>query len=276
MRERIAIPFSPRNQHTVAVTLDEAVLAQVRAFAERIELANRKRRRRNKQGLTAKGQESLALRVRGYSGEAALALYLGLPPVRLADEWRAKPDVLCFDCITTDAAHGALIVTPRDRLDMMKVLVIDRSPVFHLCGWYRARDAREEAQRRHSEWWRTERKDGGAWYVPQAYLRALNDVEALVELTRYARGWSATHKGFVLLKSGGKIEFVPDGGGQLKGLEVESWIIDEIPREQWEAEQRGSFDKAPEDWREVLRRAGAAPPEQPHDLTPSEDHDHGP
>jgi hypothetical protein len=70
-RERLQVPFVPKNNHTVAVTLEEGVLAQVAAFAERIEIANRQRKRRNVQGLTAKGRESLALRIRGLSGEAA-------------------------------------------------------------------------------------------------------------------------------------------------------------------------------------------------------------
>jgi hypothetical protein len=166
MREPIAVPFLPRNGHTVSVTLSDEVLAQVMVFATRIEEANRKRKRKNKQGLTAKGKESLAKRMMGYAGEAALAQYLGLPPVRMADEWRERPDVLCFDVLTTDKAHGSLIVTPRDRLDMMKVLVIDRAPGFPPCGWDLTGGARLEAPRSHSEWGRAGREVGGPPVMP--------------------------------------------------------------------------------------------------------------
>jgi hypothetical protein len=317
-RERLQVPFVPKNNHTVAVTLEEGVLAQVAAFAERIEIANRQRKRRNVQGLTAKGRESLALRIRGLSGEAALAVYLGLPPVRIADEWRHRPDVLCFDAITTDKPYGALIVTPRDRLDMMKVLIIDRSPVFHLCGWYRASDAREQAQRFHSEWWREEREHGGAWYVPQSFLRSLADEEAQKALARHYRQWTGTqyidlepiHKrqrGMYVLRPTGRIEWLPDTGeDKWNGLEVTGTAIDEINRSGvlidhthpavrdlidkvrretdgriLDVQMYGETDlsKPPRtmdmvdementDWREVLRRAGAAPPEpnpSPHE-----------
>lgn len=251
MRETITVPFSPRNDHTVSVTLDDAVLAATAAFADQIERANVRRKRKNKQGLTATGKESLALRIRGLSGEAALAQYLGVPPVRMADEWRHRPDVLCFDCLTTDKAHGALIITPRDRLDMMKVLVIDRSPVFHICGWYRASDARLEAERRHSEWWRTEREDGGAWYIPQAYLRSLSDEEAQRELARHYRQWTGTR--YVNLRP---------------IIEMHTFVEQSITNAAMPVAGQGYVpdaavhDADTTDWREVLRRAGAAPPEE--------------
>ena len=263
-RERIVRPpepFLPRNAHTVAVTLPEDVIVQVMAFATRIEYANRKRKRRNVQGLTAKGRDSLAMRMMGYAGEAALARYLGLDPVRLADEWRSRPDVLCFDVMTTDKAHGALIVTPRDRLDMMKVLVIDRAPVFHICGWYRAGDARLEAERAHSEWWRTERERGGAWYVPQTFLRPLWDEEAQRALARYYRQWDGLK--YV------NLEHVWEGPPVHS--EMGPVAVDE-PRTSpfWEDYMRARMAVGPGpvfdpdtgkvlDWREVLRRAGAAP-----------------
>lgn len=262
-REPILPPFVPRNAHTVSVTLDDAVLARVRAFAERIEEANRKNKRRNAQGMTAKGKESLATRVMGLSGEAALAVYLGLEPVRIADEWRHRPDVLCFDCMTTDKAHGALIIQPRDRLDMMKVLVVDRSPVFHLCGWYGAGDARLEAERRHSEWWRTERERGGAWYTPQEFLRPLHDDEAQMALARHERFWTGDryeHRDLsgahpvdrVAIVHGHRTFPAPDGSDMLRP--PDELIV---------------YPDRPESWREVLRRAGAAPPE-PKENSPSD------
>jgi len=232
------------------VTLTPEILDRTRAFAERIELANRKRKRKNVQGLTAKGKESLALRVRGLSGEAALASYLGIPPVRFADEWRWRPDVLCFDCITTDKAHGSLIITPRDRLDMMKVLVIDRSPVFHLCGWYRAGDARLEAERSHSEWWRTEREKGGAWYVPQAFLRPLSDDEAQHALAPYSRQWTGTeYKDLTHVRQVEPTEASPFWHDFLASRPKTLTPVD------------AETGEVITDWREVLRRAGAAPPE---------------
>jgi hypothetical protein len=248
-REKINVPFQPRNAHTVSVTLSDEVLAQVMVFAARIEEANRKRKRKNKQGMTAKGKESLAKRMMGYAGEAALAQYLGLPPVRMADEWRERPDVLCFDVLTTDKAHGSLIVTPRDRLDMMKVLVIDRAPVFHICGWYLTGDARLEAQRSHSEWWRTEREHGGAWYVPQAFLRSLSDEEAQRALARHYRQWDGTkyvdqshhyHKGALDIARTGLASYD----------DAHRAIVDAAQYEE------------PTDWREVLLRAGVEPPEE--------------
>jgi hypothetical protein len=254
-REKINVPFQPRNAHTVSVTLSDEVLAQVMVFAARIEEANRKRKRKNKQGMTAKGKESLAKRMMGYAGEAALAQYLGLPPARMSDDWRERPDVLCFDCITTDKAHGALIVTPRDRLDMMKVLVIDRSPVFHICGWYLTGDARLEAQRSHSEWWRTEREHGGAWYIPAAFLRPLHDEEAQRALARHHRSWDGTR--YVAQTSAER--FAEDYAQMKADIAAEEDALAKLPPSLART-VRPDFTET--DWREVLRRAGAAPPEE--------------
>lgn len=259
-REPLSRPFLPRSLHVVSVTLDAGVLAKAAAFAEQIEMANRRRRRKNVQGLTAKGKESLKMRVSGYSGEAAVAIHLGMSPDRIRDDWRGRgtvayPDVGPFDVMTTDKPHGSLIITPRDRLDMMKVLVIDQSPVFHICGWYRVGDARLEAERSHSEWWRVERSGGGAWYIPQAFLFSLTHPEAMLALMQYSERWRQQHRGFLLYKEGGKIERVPDDG-TFKGLEVNHVEIDGIGRE------RDDDRDVTYDWREVLRRAGAAPPDE--------------
>lgn len=157
--------FEPRTPHVTTVRLDEAVLNRCREFAFRQEEANRRNKRKNKQGFVPAPGESLSKREMGMAGDAALAICLGMSAVRVADQWRRAPDVGEWDVTTTDLPHGKLIVTPRDRLDMKKVLVVCECPDFHICGWYLAGEARK-----HSEWWQVWRKDGGAWYVPQECL----------------------------------------------------------------------------------------------------------
>lgn len=181
--------FAKQNTHTRSITLTSDEIASACSFAKRIEEANARNKRRNKQGLTAKGAESLRLRESGYCGEAALAKALGMATDRIADSWRggrewvARPDVGIYDVMTTKNERGSLIFTPRDQLLMRKVLVIDCSPDFHICGWYLCEDvraAREPCATADSGYrnpfWRTERKDGGAWYVPQALLKPISEL----------------------------------------------------------------------------------------------------
>jgi hypothetical protein len=91
--------------------------------------------------------------------------------------------------------HSAgLIFTPRNPLWSVKILVVDESPVFHLCGCYRCGEARE-----HPEWWREPRPGGGCWIVPQESLRAMRsaadvctlDERRESELQQFSRDWRA-------------------------------------------------------------------------------------
>ena len=154
-------------------------MAAAKSFAERIEQANRKNRRRNVQGLRVRGSQSLELRISGSYGDAALAKALGMPTERIADHWRARPDVGRYDVFTTKLERGSLIFTPRDVLIMRKVLVIDCAPLFHICGWYECQDARDFKRDPNGKnpLWHVAREGGGAWYVPQSLLQPLPELQ---------------------------------------------------------------------------------------------------
>ena len=176
--------FTPQNTHTRSVTLTADEIECACAFAKRIEDANRRNRRRDKQGLRVPKQKSLEMRESGFCGEAALAKALGYTQNVLADAWRSRPDVGIYDVMTTKYTSGSLIFTPRDRLMMQKVLVIDESPQFHICGWYLCDDARahetyDRARDRNVKtFWRIERDGGGAFYVPQHLLKPIPELQA--------------------------------------------------------------------------------------------------
>lgn len=173
--------FEPQNRHTTTITLTGIECAAAAAFAKRIEDANKRNKRRNKQGLRVSAEQSLAMRVSGMQGEAALAKALGYAQNVLADAWRSRPDVGAYDVMTTKLERGSLIFTPRDQLLMKKVLVVDCCPVFHVCGWYLCEDAREHKRDAAGKnpLWQTYREGGGAWYVPQYLLRPIPELTSL-------------------------------------------------------------------------------------------------
>ena len=169
--------FTPQNTHTHTVVLSASEIEQAKAFAKRIEDANAKNRRQNKQGLTAKGNESLALRESGYCGEAALAKALGYAQNTLGDAWRSRPDVGRYDVMTTKRDNGCLIFTPRDHLLMCKVLVIDCSPEFHLCGWFLCSEAHDAKIGIRRKYWTIPRPGGGCFMVPQSDLKPIAELQ---------------------------------------------------------------------------------------------------
>lgn len=171
--------FVAQNAHTVTIALTDAEMSAARSFAERIEMANRKNKRRNVQGLRVSPQRSLEIRISGSYGDAAVAKALGMPAERVADHWRTRPDVGKYDVFTTTLERGCLIFTPRDVLIMRKVLVIDCAPLMHVCGWYECEDAREHPRdlTGKNPLFRTEREGGGAWYVPQHMLKPLPELQ---------------------------------------------------------------------------------------------------
>lgn len=176
--------FTPKNAHTFSITLTDEQMADAYAFAEQQEQANKKNKRRNVQGLRVPYAKSLEQRASSCYGDAALAIALGLPAKRVADHWRHRADVGGYDCMTTKYHDGCLIFTPRDKLLMRKVLVVDCAPVMWVCGWFECEEAR--AQKTPDDknppgyrnpLWRVERSGGGAWYVPQHMLRKIEEVQ---------------------------------------------------------------------------------------------------
>lgn len=154
-------------QATVRLTDDE--FARVKAFSDRIHAANRRRRRRHRQGWKPRGKEAVDARVSGYCAEFAFAKFLGVEWHAFgvdADHFRERPDVGGYDVKSTDLITGRLIVTPHDADDRVCVLVIavDRLR-YDIVGCFRAGDAKRD------EWFELHRESGGAWYVPRDLMK---------------------------------------------------------------------------------------------------------
>ncbi len=186
--------YQYRNTHTTTLELSTKVLADATALGVEYERKRVENGYQNVQGQNWTPEQSLAYRVSGYCGEAAVALYLGLTPKKV-DHFQDKPDIGGYDVMTTKRPNGCLIFTPKNPLYSVKILVIDESPFFHLVGCYQCCDARE-----HKEWWREPRPGGGAWFVPQDVLRPINsgdDVRPIDEqqkrtLDKFAGDWRET------------------------------------------------------------------------------------
>lgn len=160
--------FVKPNTFTETLELAPTVISQATALAEKKERERVEGQYQNVQGQNWTPAQSLAFRISGYCGEAAVALFLGLTPKR--DDWfQNRPDVGGFDVMTSKRSDACLIFTPRNPLYSVKILVIDESPFFHLVGCYQCDEARQ-----HREWWREPRPGGGAWFVPQKVLRPIN------------------------------------------------------------------------------------------------------
>lgn len=183
--------FVKPNKFTETLELASHVIAQATALAEAMERKKTENGYAAIQGKSVSPEQSLAYCISGYCGEAAVALHLGLAP-KTTDWFQNRPDVGGYDVMTSKRHNASLIFTPRNPLCSVKILVIDESPFFHLVGCYRCDDARE-----HREWWKEPRPGGGAWFVPQKELRAINsadDVRAIDQnqakaLDKFSHEW---------------------------------------------------------------------------------------
>ena len=185
--------FQYQNAHTVTLELAPFVIRNARERAAAIEDENERAGRPAVQGQSGYGPDSVERRVSGYCGESAVAALLGLDPVRgTGDHFQNRPDVGGFDVMTTKRHDGRLIFTPKNPLWSVKVLVVDESPFFHVCGCYPCAEARN-----HPEWWQVPRPNGGCWMVPQPFLREIDaapDTKPVPEsvkrdLLRFSRDW---------------------------------------------------------------------------------------
>lgn len=185
--------YEYKTAHAVSIELADAVIEEARLRAASVEAEDVRLGRKQSQGNTYSTEESLARRSSGYLGEAALSLYLGLSPVKSGDHFN-RPDVGGYGVRTTKRLDGCLIILPKDPLWAVQVLVIDECPWFHIAGCYRVDEAR-----RHAEWWKEPRPGGGAWFVPQDVLLAVNsaddvrpiDERAVKTLAEFSHDWRA-------------------------------------------------------------------------------------
>jgi hypothetical protein len=70
----------------------------------------------------------------------------------------------------TARPDGPLIVRPKDSRSAPYLLVAGCGPDFWLPGWMFGQDARQR------EWWQAPNGRPGAWFVPQTYLRPLEEL----------------------------------------------------------------------------------------------------
>jgi hypothetical protein len=117
------------------------------------------------------GDEGWSLHIEGAAGELAVAKALDRYWSGSVNTYRAGADVGQLQVRTRSQPNYDLLIRDRDDDDAVFVLVTGRVPSFAVRGWLLGRDGKRP------EW---RREHGGrppAYFVPQAHLRPITELE---------------------------------------------------------------------------------------------------
>jgi hypothetical protein len=132
-----------------------------RVGKERFE-ESRKNRRRD-----TLGHDSERSHILGAIGECAVAAAIGMPWSQSVNTFKSELDVGRYEVRTRSTSNGELIIRQNDPSDRMFVLVVPAGSdprEWCIAGQMRASHAMQPT------WWRTDRGDPPAWFVPQQFL----------------------------------------------------------------------------------------------------------
>lgn len=103
--------------------------------------------------------------IEGAIGEFVVAKFLGIPWQAGINTFHA-PDVGDIQVRTTHHLTGKLIVREEDSNDEVYVLVTGTYPTYHICGWMRGKECKQD------KWVYNPNDRGNAWFVPQSDLHS--------------------------------------------------------------------------------------------------------
>lgn len=115
----------------------------------------------------------------GAAAEMAFAKYLGVYYEPSVNTFKA-PDVSNIQVRGTRLDQGKLIVRKRDPDNEIYVLVINKVPEFRIAGWIKGGDAQQD------KYLFDPGKKALAWFVPQADLNKMEDLDVKAISTRGA------------------------------------------------------------------------------------------
>lgn len=106
--------------------------------------------------------------IEGAAGEIAVSKYLGVYPGFTLNTYKA-PDVSGMDVRVRSEMWHDMKILPSDEDERVFIMVVGRSPVFHVVGWIRGRDGKK------AEYFKDlPNGRGKAYWVPKADLQPIS------------------------------------------------------------------------------------------------------